>query len=298
VKLENILTQIEYLKFVGNPETHISNVAVFDELNSDNSIVMWVNSKNLHRANELKVGTLICESINEIEIKPGCNYIITDRPRLLFNQVISILFPKKILTGISAYARCDASSVISPTAFIGDHVVIEANCRIGNNSHIGHNTVIKEGTVIGNDVLIGSNNVIGGIGFGYEKDIDGQYIQINHIGNVLIEDGVEIGNNTCIDRAVLGSTWLKNNCKIDNLVHIAHGAVIGENSLIIAHAMIAGSSIIGKNVWVAPGAQILNKISIADNSTVGMGAVVLKTVSTEADVVVGNPAKSIKKSNH
>ncbi len=295
MKLNDILSKIDYNRFIGNKETVITNVAIFDESNDDNSILMWVNAKNLSRANQLNIGTLICETIEGIEIKPTCNYIVCDKPRMNFNKVIGLLFPKSAIQGISAHASCDPSAVISSSAYIGDFAVIEANCRIGNNSQIGHNTVIKEGTVIGNDVIIGSNNVIGGIGFGYEKDIDGHYVQINHIGNVKIEDGVEIGNNTCVDRAVMGSTLLKKNCKIDNLVHIAHGAVIGENSLVIAHAMIAGSSVVGNNVWVAPGAHILNKISISDNTTIGMGAVVLKSVITEGDIMVGNPAKSIKK---
>jgi len=114
-----------------------------------------------------------------------------------------------------------------------------------------------------------------------------------HIGNVLIYDKVEIGNNTCIDRAVLGSTIIHENVKIDNLVHIAHGVVIQENSLIIAHAMIGGSAEIGKNVWIAPGALIINKGKVEDDSVVGMGAVVIKKVDKRA-IVAGNPAKFLK----
>jgi UDP-3-O-[3-hydroxymyristoyl] glucosamine N-acyltransferase len=108
----------------------------------------------------------------------------------------------------------------------------------------------------------------------------------------VIEDGVEIGNNTTIDRAVLGSTFIRKNSKIDNLVHIAHGVEIGENSLIIANAMVAGSTSIGRNVWVAPSASIINKISVGDNSIIGMGAVVVRSVS-EGQTIVGNPGKDI-----
>jgi UDP-3-O-[3-hydroxymyristoyl] glucosamine N-acyltransferase len=132
------------------------------------------------------------------------------------------------------------------------------------------------------------------VGFGYEKDEDGHYQVIPHIGGVLIEENVEIGNNTCIDRAVLGNTILKKNCKIDNLVHIAHGVIVGENSLVIAHAMVGGSTVIGDNVWVAPNAALINKITIGDNATIGLGAVVVKNVG-ENDTVIGNPAKPMIK---
>jgi UDP-3-O-[3-hydroxymyristoyl] glucosamine N-acyltransferase len=117
---------------------------------------------------------------------------------------------------------------------------------------------------------------------------------IPHIGNVVIEEGVEIGNCTCIDKAVLGSTILRKNCKIDNLVHIAHGVEIGENALIIAHAMVAGSVHVGKNSWIAPGALIINQVSVGENTTVGLGAVVIKDVA-DNQTVVGNPARNILK---
>jgi UDP-3-O-[3-hydroxymyristoyl] glucosamine N-acyltransferase len=159
---------------------------------------------------------------------------------------------------------------------------------------IDSNTVIKKGTIIGNRVKIGANNTIGGVGFGYEKNEAGAYEVMPHIGNVIIEDDVEIGNNTAIDRAVLGSTLIRRNAKIDNLVHIAHGVEIGENTLVIAHAMVAGSVKVGKNVWIAPASAILNKIQVGDESTIGMGAIVLKEVSP-GQTVVGNPARDILK---
>ena len=115
---------------------------------------------------------------------------------------------------------------------------------------------------------------------------------IPHVGNVVIENGVEIGNNTCVDRGVLGSTILKENCKIDNLVHIAHGVVVGRNALVIALALVAGSVEIGENAWIAPSSSILQKVKIGKNATIGMGAVVLKNVGEE-EVWVGNPAKKL-----
>lgn len=295
MKIANLLNQVEHQNFIGNDNIEITNAKVFDENNTELDVLMWVNSKNLSKINSLKFGTVICESIEGIVLKETCNYLVSNNPRLLFNNIIKIIFPKKVVSGIEKSADINSTCTLGENVYIGKNVVVEKNCVIGANSIIGHNTVIKSETIIGLNVIIGSNNVIGGIGFGYEKDLDGAYTQIHHIGNVRIEDFVEIGNNTCIDRAVMGSTILKKNSKIDNLVHIAHGAIIGENSLIIANAMIAGSSIIGKNVWVAPSVNVLNKISISDNSTIGMGAVVLKSILEPGDIVVGNPARSIKK---
>ena len=153
--------------------------------------------------------------------------------------------------------------------------------------------VVKSETVINDHVIIGSNCTIGGIGFGYEMNENGQYEQVPHIGNVVIGEKVEIGNNVCIDRAVMGSTTLDRSVKVDNLVHIAHGVHIQENSLIIAHAMIAGSVVVGKNSWIAPSASLKQKIKIGDNAVIGIGSVVLKDVE-EGETVAGVPAKKIK----
>ena len=108
----------------------------------------------------------------------------------------------------------------------------------------------------------------------------------------MIEDRVEIHDNTCICRAVMGSTIIRENAKIDNLVHIAHGVEIGKNSLVIANAMIAGSAKIGENCWIAPSASILNQLEIGDDSIVGMGAVVLKSAPKNSKLV-GNPSRNL-----
>ena len=173
---------------------------------------------------------------------------------------------------------------------VSQFVVIEEDCIIGDNCSIGANTVIKKGTIIGCNVAIGSCNVIGGVGFGYSK-IEGEnnYTQFPHYGCVIINDNVDIGNNTCIDRGSLKDTIIRKGAKIDNLVHIAHNVEIGENSLIIANSMIAGSVVIGDNCWVAPSCNVINGVNIANNTTIGMSSTVTKSIDAET-VVVGNPA--------
>jgi UDP-3-O-[3-hydroxymyristoyl] glucosamine N-acyltransferase len=172
-------------------------------------------------------------------------------------------------------------------------VIIEANCKIGNNTTILHNTSILEGTTIGSQVTIGCNNTIGNYGFGYEKDVEGDYFPLYHVGHVIIHDHVEIHNNTCIDRGVLGPTEIHENVKIDNLVHIAHGVIIERNSLVIANAMIAGSSLVGENSWIAPSVSIKNKVIIARDTMTGIGAVILKNTESN-QTYIGNPATTLE----
>jgi UDP-3-O-[3-hydroxymyristoyl] glucosamine N-acyltransferase len=296
MKLADILKDIKAVDFVGNPDVEIvglKSLAEYDYAVDANNL-FWVSDKNLELAAQLRNGSVICSrKIEEVSKIATVNYIVVDRPRQVFSEILVKYFYQRDKPEISHKAFIHESVIIGSGAGISAGAVIEENCSIGAQSIIGYNTVILKNTRIGNSVVIGSNCTIGGNGFGYEKDEHGDYMFIPHIGNVVIEDGVEIGNNTCIDRGVLSSTIIRKNSKIDNLVHIAHGVEIGENSLVIANAMIAGSTRIGRNVWVAPSSSINNGLSVGDNSVVGTGAVVTKHMP--ADVVwIGNPARDIK----
>jgi UDP-3-O-[3-hydroxymyristoyl] glucosamine N-acyltransferase len=294
MKIKDILNEINFVDFIGNTNQKIENVIPFQGANIYDSVLMWINEKNLEKLPSLKSGIVICPSNAKIDWNENVNYILVDRPREAFRKVMENFFEVTPKVGISKSASIDSSSVIGTDCFIGNNVVIEENCIVGNSVQIDHNTVVKRGTIIDKQVIIGANCTIGGVGFGYEKDVEGKYIFMPHIGNVVIKSGVEIGNNVCIDRAVLGSTILSRNVKIDNFVHIAHGVFVDENSLLIAHAMIGGSTKIGKNVWVAPSSAIINACSVGDNALIGMGAVVVKPVE-EGKVVVGNPARPLDK---
>ncbi|NJN34604.1 MAG: hypothetical protein HC817_10475 [Saprospiraceae bacterium] len=214
--------------------------------NERDDVLMWVSSKNISTISDIKQGTIVCLKSDESVLNTSCNYIFSDNPRNAFRLILNAFFAPKQSYSIAQTAKIDPSVVLGENVFIGENVVIEAASNIGNHVVIGHNTVIHTHTIIKNHVKIGSNCVIGSVGFGYEKDDNGEYVFIPHIGNVVLDECVEIGNCTVIDKAVLGSTLLKKNVKVDNLVHIAHGVEIGENSLIIANAMIGGSTKIGK----------------------------------------------------
>jgi UDP-3-O-[3-hydroxymyristoyl] glucosamine N-acyltransferase len=186
-----------------------------------------------------------------------------------------------------------AANSFDRSVFIGPHVTIEENVTIGEGTVITGNCYIYGGTRIGSRVMIKPGAVIGGCGFGY-VDENGKRILFPHIGGVVIEDDVDIGSATCIDRGVLGNTLLKRGCKIDNLVHIAHNVVVGENAAVIAHAMVAGSVTIGEHAWIAPSTAIRDGIKIGDEATVGLGSVVTKSVPDHA-VVYGVPARAQEK---
>jgi len=294
MKLSEIAGAVQCAKLIGNPEQNVSGVIPLPSQNSDASLLFWCSDKNLLKLKGISNGNIICsESLQEAHMVPGCNYVVVSNPRQAFQKALVSYFQEPCeINGVAASAKISPAAHVSPAAIIGENVVLEAGVVVGARSIIGHNTVIKRRTLVGDQVVIGSNCSIGGVGFGYEKDEQGEYRLLPHIGNVIIEDGVEIGNNTAIDRAVLGSTIIRKNAKIDNLVHIAHGVEIGENSLIIANAMIAGSVSIGKNVWVAPSASILNQKKVDDGAVIGMGAVVLRDVKP-GETIIGNPGKAL-----
>ena len=185
------------------------------------------------------------------------------------------------------------SVVIEDNVRIGDRVTIRPHVYIGEGVILGDdvdifpNVSILSGCEIGNRVLIHSGTVIGSDGFGFVPD--GQrHVKIPQKGIVQIDDDVEIGANNTIDRATFGKTWIKQGVKTDNLVHIAHNVVVGENTLIVAQVGIAGSSTIGKNVILAGQAGISGHLSIGDHAMVGPQAGLVRSVPA-GEIVSGSP---------
>jgi UDP-3-O-[3-hydroxymyristoyl] glucosamine N-acyltransferase len=295
IKLTEIINHLEPIKTMGNLKKEISSIKSIEDIKSfDDNSICWINSKNIKTIEQLNCGTIICSNTDNIIVNDNCTIIIVEDPRKAFAKIMNIFFKEDEPITIHNSAIIDNSVKIGQNVSIGPYTIIEKSCVIGDNVTIGANNVIKRKTIIEENVKIGSNNTIGDLGFGYEKDDSGFYQRIQHIGNVFIQKNVEISNNVCIDRAVLGSTIIGENSKIDNLVHIAHGVKIGKNTLIIANSMIAGSTTIGDNVWIAPSSSILNKLYINDNSVIGMGTVVLKDVEMNS-IIAGNPGRKLIK---
>jgi UDP-3-O-[3-hydroxymyristoyl] glucosamine N-acyltransferase len=301
IQLVDILESINHSEFVGDSSCSICEAKSITDNLFSKSCISWVSDKNIDLISQLSSATVVISKlayskIQSEKLSNDINLIVVENPRKTFAKILTEFFAKKPNYGnVCSSAKIHKSVSIDITKVsIGSNVVIEENCEIGEFVTIEHNSVIKSDTKIKNHISIGSNCTIGGFGFGYEPNEDGSYEAIPHIGNVVLSDYVEIGNNVCIDRAVMGSTFLSNNVKVDNLVHIAHGVHIEENSLIIANAMIAGSVNIGKNCWISPSSSIIQKVTIGDNSIVGIGSVVLKNVDDNS-TVVGVPAKKLAK---
>ena len=168
--------------------------------------------------------------------------------------------------------------------FIGDNVTIGDNCIL----HPG--VKIYKDCILGKNVIIHSGTVIGGDGFGFAPMADGSFKKIPQIGNVIIEDYVEIGSNAAIDRATMGSTIIKSGAKLDNLIQVAHNVEIGQNTVIAAQVGVSGSTKIGNNVMIGGQAGIVGHITIADGSKINAQSGVSKSIKVPESVVTGSPA--------
>ena len=212
------------------------------------------------------------------------------------------------LSGIQQPAYIDATAKIGEQVFIGAFAYIGENAiiangakifsgaYIGNDVIVGENTIIYPGVkiyhhcIIGKNVVIHAGTVIGGDGFGFAPQADGSFKKVPQIGNVIIEDNVEIGSNTTIDRATMGSTLIKEGAKLDNLLQIAHNVEIGNNSVIAAQAGISGSTKIGNNVLIGGQVGIVGHLQIADGSKINAQSGVSKSIKKPNTVVTGSPA--------
>ena len=195
-----------------------------------------------------------------------------------------------------------AFAYINEGATLGDHVKIFPNVVIGENVKIGNHVTIHPGVVvyadcvIGNHVTIHSGSIIGSDGFGFAPKEDGSYQKIPQLGNVVIEDDVEIGANTTIDRATIGSTFIRKGVKLDNQIQIAHNAEIGTNTVIAAQTGVSGSTKIGDNVMIGGQVGLTGHIHIADGVKIAAKSGVTKTVKTANVTLTGNPAAEQKQS--
>lgn len=174
-------------------------------------------------------------------------------------------------------------SKIFPNAFLGNNVVVGKNCIIHPGVKIYHDCVI------GNNVVIHAGTIIGGDGFGFAPLADGSFKKIPQIGNVIIEDDVEIGSNTTIDRATMGSTLIKAGAKLDNLLQIGHNAEVGNNTIIAAQSGISGSTKVGNNVMIGGQVGIVGHITIGDGARVNAQSGVSKSLAA-GKTVTGSPA--------
>lgn len=294
-------------KIIGDENLIINSVARIDEAKSGELSFIYLPAYEKFQETT-KASALIVKS-NFNKTRKDISYIEVDSPDKAFFSILRKYFaPKFELSGIDKSAYISPSAKIGKNVAIGKNVVISDGCVIGDNTKIFHNTTLFENVEIGNDCLIFSNitirenskignrviihsgTVIGSDGFGYHKDESGHYIKIPQIGNVIIEDDVEIGSNVSIDRAAMGSTIIKKGVKLDNLIQVAHNVIVGENTAISAQSGISGSSKIGKNCILAGQVGVADHIEISDGVIIMARSGVSKNI-TKPGFYFGAPAK-------
>ncbi len=286
----------------GDGNKNISGAAGFNDATA-NDITFAVGPKFLKQLDVSKAGAIIVPKSFSVK---GGNLVKVDNPKLAFIKILEFFntSPKKTASiSSSAYMgeNFNHGKNISMAGFvhIGDNVslgdsvtlypgvVIEDNVKIGSDVKIYPNVTILERCIIGSRIIIHAGTVIGSDGFGFVPDGE-KYHKIPHLGIVQIDDDVEIGAGNTIDRGTFGKTRICRGVKTDNLVHVGHNVIIGENSIIVAQVGISGSVTIGKHTIIAGQAGISGHLSIGDNVTVGPRAGVAKSIKS-GETVSGTP---------
>ena len=268
----------------GDPAQKISGAASLSEA-GPGEITFYADPRYMARLRKTGASALFVPL--DFSEQTDAAQIHVANPSKAFEQVVLKLAPKPIVfaAGIHPTAVVDPTAkigegvsiqphaVIDSGAVIGDNTVLGAGSYVGQESRIGAscliypNVTIRERTQIGARVIIHSGAVIGADGFGFEF-VDGQYKKIPQIGIVQIDDDVEIGANTTIDRARFGRTWIQEGVKIDNLVQIAHNVIVGKHSIIAAQTGISGSTRIGEKVMMAGQVGVIGHLTIDDNTVI------------------------------
>ncbi|MBL4677377.1 MAG: UDP-3-O-(3-hydroxymyristoyl)glucosamine N-acyltransferase [Mucilaginibacter sp.] len=275
--------QLGSLSFLANakyePFLYITNASIVI-VNNSQQLTAPVNATLIRVENAYSAFTLLLEKYNTFKLyKEGI-----EQPSFVHETA---------KLGENAYVG--AFAYIGQDVKLGNNCKIYPNCYIADNVTLGDNVTLFPGVVvyfdcvIGNNVTIHSGAIIGSDGFGFAPNADGSYTKIAQIGNVIIEDDVEIGSNTTIDRATMGSTIIRKGAKIDNLVQVAHNAEVGNNTVIAAQSGISGSTKIGARVVVGGQVGFAGHLTIADGSQFGAQTGVNSSVKEEGKQWGGSP---------
>ena len=287
----NQLTKIE--EGVTNSLTFLSNEAYVDYIyETDASICIIDKSFKLSRPT-----------------KSSLTLVWVDDARMCFVKVLEMYQQyKSNKSGIDASAKISDKATLGEHVYVGPNATILAGSVIGDNSKIygnayigeqvkiGTDTIVQSGAIIQDDCEIGSNCkiysgvIIGGDGFGFAPNSENNYQKVVHIGNVIVEDHVEIGANTTIDRGTLGSTRICKGAKLDNLIQIAHNVEIGENTVMAAQTGVAGSTKIGKNCMIGGQVGFVGHLSIANGVKIAAQSGIGTSIKEENSIWQGSPA--------
>jgi UDP-3-O-[3-hydroxymyristoyl] glucosamine N-acyltransferase len=297
MKLEDVADFLSG-KIEGNKDLEITGVGKI-EASGKSEITFISNPLYGKFFNTTNAGAIIISNDFEIKsMRDDVSIIRVDDPYLSFLKLLE-KFDKQIESespGISDNCFIDSGTEIGKNIYLGNFSSIGKNCKIGANTKIYSNCSIENDVVIGdnciiypnvviyrsciinNNVIIHSGTVIGSDGLGFAKQEDDTYKKIPQTGNVIIEDNVEIGSNTCIDRATIGETRICKGVKLDNQIQIAHNVIIGEDTIIAAQVGIAGSTKIGRRCMIGGQAGIVGHLTICDDVIIGSSVGVSKSI--------------------
>jgi len=272
--------------------TFLANLKYEEHLYTTNASIIIIND-----VQEIKQS--ICATLIRVpDAYSAFATILATYKKMITEQLHGIQQP----VFISTSAKIGENVYIGAFSYIGENVVIGDNVKIFPQVFLGDNAMIDEGTIlypgvkiyheckIGKRVTVHANTIIGSDGFGFAPQKDGSFKKVPQIGNVVIEDDVEVGANATIDRATLGSTLIKSGAKLDNLIQIAHNVEVGNHTVIAAQAGISGSTKIGNNVMIGGQAGLVGHIQIADGVKIGAQSGVSKSIKVTESIVVGSPA--------
>ncbi len=294
-------------EIVGDDSRSFALVSKIDQA-IPGSLSFLANNKYEDHLYSSAAGIILVSRTMELKKETDATLVKVDDPYSAFCEILNKYFntysEKK---GIEDKAYIDKSTICGKDVYLGSFSYVSANCKIGERVKIYPNSFIGEGTVIGADTviysgvkiyhdikigsqcIIHSGCVIGSDGFGHAPQRDGSYLKIPQLGNVVIGDHVEIGANTTIDRATLGSTVIGNGVKLDNLIQVAHNVEIGENTVIAALAGVSGSVKLGKNCVIGGQVGFVGHIAIADGTQIGAQSGISKNVDEPGKQWIGSP---------
>lgn len=295
-------------KIDGDPEAVVTDVSKIEE-GKENTLTFLANPKYSKYIYETKASVVIVNDDFTPEKELSVTLIRVPNAYQALATLLD-LYEKSVpqKTGIEQPSYIDNSASLGEDIYVGAFAYIGQNVKLGNNvkiypqSYIGDNVEIKENSIIyagvkiyrnckiGNNCIIHSGAVIGSDGFGFAPDENGEYKKIAQIGNVILEDNIEIGSNTTIDRATMGSTLIHRGAKLDNLIQIGHNVEVGSRTVMAAQTGIAGSTKIGKECMMGGQVGIAGHLNIPDRVKFGAQAGVPNSVKKEGAVLLGTPA--------
>lgn len=305
------IAQVLNGKIEGNKEAEVNTLSKIEE-GKPGSLSFLANPKYTPYIYDTKASIVIVNSDFQASKALECTIIRVADAYTAFSQLLDMYNQVKLnKSGISPQAAISESAKIGENVYIGEFVVISDNAIIGNNAKIypqtfigenckiGENTTLFPGVKIYSDCIIGKDCtfhagvVIGSDGFGFAPQEGNTYKKVAQIGNVIIEDNVEIGANSTIDRATLGSTIIRKGVKLDNLIQVAHNVEIGENTVMAALSGISGSTKVGKNCMIGGQVGMNGHITIGDNVKIGAQTGVISNVKDD-QTIIGSPAIDVR----